>query len=95
MKIGIISFGVFLMTWGFLQAEPQTIEMDIEGMTCSACSAIIKKKLSPLCSEVSVDHKSGHGSCTYESEKVTQDQILDVVSSAGYKATLEEPEPAQ
>lgn len=96
MKIGIISLGVLLMTWGFLQAEPQTVEMKIEGMTCSGCSAIIQKKLSALCTSASIDHKSGHGSCTYNDEKVSADQVLQAIDKAGYKATaVESNAPAQ
>jgi Cu+-exporting ATPase len=96
MKRGLLYLiGIILLTPLFVVAEPQTVEMKIEGMTCSACSAVIKKKLSKICTEVSVDHKEGHGSCTYDDAKVKPEQVIDAVNGAGYKATLEEQPAAQ
>lgn len=65
--------------------ETKTVHMKIEGMTCSMCSAMITKKLTPLCQVVSIDNKSGDGQCTYETSKTNQDTIVKAVTDAGYK----------
>lgn len=67
------------------QKDTKTLHMKIEGMTCSACAAMIKNKLSPLCSATSIDHKSGNGQCTYETSKTNQDAVVKAVTDAGYK----------
>ena len=48
-------------------------------------SAMITKKLTPLCQAVSIDHKSGDGQCTYETGKTNQEAIVKAVTDAGYK----------
>ncbi|MBI4237547.1 MAG: heavy-metal-associated domain-containing protein [Deltaproteobacteria bacterium] len=68
-----------------LPKDTKTMHMKIEGMTCSMCSAIITKKLTPLCQTVSIDNKSGDGQCTYETGKTNQDTIVKTVTDAGYK----------
>lgn len=66
----------------------QTVKMKIEGMTCSVCSAKIKKSLSSLCKESSIDHKKGEGSCSYEEGKATPEQVMKAVNDTGFKASL-------
>lgn len=85
--------GIFLLGTATVGAEEKvatpkdtkTVHMKIEGMTCSMCSAMIQKKLTPLCQSVSIDQKSGEGQCTYETGKTDQDAIVKVVTDAGYK----------
>ena len=79
--------GIFLLGTAPVGAEEKTktVHMKIEGMTCSMCSAMITKKLTPLCQAVSIDHKSGDGQCTYETGKTNQEAIVKAVTDAGYK----------
>lgn len=63
----------------------KTLHLQIEGMTCGMCSAKLEKKLSALCTEVSVDHATGHGACVYETAKTSEAAIVKVVSDTGYK----------
>lgn len=67
------------------QKETKTVHMKIEGMTCSMCSEKITKNLTPLCQTVLIDHKSGHGQCTFETAKTNQDAVVKAVTDAGYK----------
>ena len=86
-------FGIFLLGTATVGAEEKTtapkdtktVHMKIEGMTCSMCSAMIKNKLSSLCTATSIDHKTGDGQCTYEVGKTNQDAIVKAVTDAGYK----------
>ena len=85
--------GIFLLGTATVGAEEKvvppkdtkTVHMKIEGMTCSMCSAMITKKLTPLCQTVSIDNKSGEGQCTYETGKTSQETIVKAVTDAGYK----------
>lgn len=63
----------------------KTVHMKIEGMTCSVCSAAIQKRLAPLCAAASVDHETGHGECTYQTGKTSQETIVRAVEEAGFK----------
>jgi len=88
----LILLGIFLLGTATVGAEDKvvspkdtkTVHMKIEGMTCPMCSAMITKKLTPLCQAVSIDNKSGEGQCTYETGKTNQDTIVKTVTDAGY-----------
>ncbi|HSA59217.1 MAG TPA: heavy metal-associated domain-containing protein [bacterium] len=67
-------------------AELQILKMKIEGMTCGLCEAKVKKQLSSLCKEVTIDREKGEGICTYE-ETVKPDQILSEANKTGFKTT--------
>ncbi|NBU23510.1 MAG: copper chaperone [Actinobacteria bacterium] len=63
------------------------IEIQIEGMTCGHCAMSITKELSGLqgVGNVQVDHAAGKA--TVEVDGVSNDQLSEAVSEAGYKAT--------
>lgn len=85
--------GTFLLGTSAVGAEEKaatpkdikTVHMKIEGMTCAMCSAMITKKLTPLCQAVSIDHKTGDGQCTYKTGKTNQDTIVKSITDTGYK----------
>jgi len=62
------------------------VEIKIEGMTCGHCAMSITKELSGLAgvSDVQVDHTKG--SAVVELTGVTNDQLSQAVSEAGYTA---------
>lgn len=66
--------------------EPQTLKMKIEGMTCGLCEAKVKKQLSPLCKEITINQEKGEGVCKYESP-ATPDQILSEANKTGFKTS--------
>lgn len=72
---------------GLLSAEePQTLRMKIEGMTCGACAAKVKRQLSSLCKEVTINLEKGEGICQYEAS-VTPDQIVEEANKTGFKTS--------
>lgn len=85
--------GIFLLGTATVSAEEKTpisketktLHMKIEGMTCSMCPGMIQEKLSSLCESVSVDYKTGHGECTYEIGKTTEENIVKAVTDTGFK----------
>lgn len=68
----------------------KTCQLKIEGMTCLSCAWHVKEALKDICSAVTVDNKSGRGSCSYDSTQTTPDHIAKRVSEAGYKAEIVE-----
>jgi copper chaperone len=62
------------------------VEIKIEGMTCGHCAMSITKELSGLAgvTNVAVDHQKG--SAVVELSGVTNDQLSQAVSEAGYTA---------
>ena len=62
------------------------IEISVEGMTCGHCSMSVTKELEALTgvSLVSVDHDSGKA--VVEVENVTNEQLSEAVTEAGYSA---------
>ena len=62
------------------------VEIKIEGMTCGHCAMSITKELSGLAgvSDVQVDHTKG--SAVVELTGVSNEQLADAVTEAGYTA---------
>ena len=62
------------------------VEIKIEGMTCGHCAMSITKELSDLAgvTNVRVDHAKG--SAVVELTGVTNEQLSDAVTEAGYTA---------
>ncbi len=62
------------------------VEIKIEGMTCGHCAMSITKQLSGLAgvTDVQVDHAKG--SAVVELTGVSNEQLADAVTEAGYTA---------
>jgi uncharacterized protein len=61
----------------------------IEGMHCHKCERAIQKALlsNPGVREVEVDFASGQASVLFDRDAVTMSQLIESVTSAGYRAT--------
>jgi copper chaperone CopZ len=61
-------------------------EIKIEGMTCGHCAMSITNEIATIAgvTNVKVDHTAGNA--IVESEGVTNEQLADAVSEAGYTA---------
>jgi copper chaperone CopZ len=63
-----------------------TLELEIEGMSCGHCVAAISEALAEL-PGVRVDNvRIGAAELRYEAEKVSPEQIMLAVEDAGYTA---------
>jgi len=64
------------------------IALNIEGMHCSSCAAIIERSLKKMEGVVDANVNYGTEKATIKinSDKVTTDKVIKVVESAGYKA---------
>lgn len=63
------------------------IEIDIKGMTCGHCAMTITNELATLqgVANVKVDHTAGKASV--EVDGVSNEQLADAITEAGYEAT--------
>ncbi|WP_214107201.1 heavy metal translocating P-type ATPase [Acrocarpospora catenulata] len=74
-----------------------TIELSITGMTCASCANRIERKLNKLDGvAATVNYATEKASVSYR-DGVTPEQLVEVVATAGYGATLpaESAEPVQ
>ena len=70
-----------------MTAAPETIRLDVDGMTCAACVARVEKKLNKLDGvEASVNLASESATVRFDPAVVGVDQIVAAVESAGYRA---------
>ena len=75
-------------------AAATTATLAIEGMTCHSCSVTVRvaaKKLDGV-QDVEVDVTAGLATVTFDSAKVTPQQIAAQISEAGYKTTVKPAE---
>jgi P-type Cu+ transporter len=64
--------------------------LDIEGMTCASCAARIENKLNAVEGvEASVNLLTNKAAIHYDDERVSVEDLLRAVESAGYRATRE------
>ncbi len=70
--------------------EPsERVELAIEGMTCASCAARIEKRLNRLEGvSASVNYTSEHAAVTFESGRVSIEDLIGSVEAAGYHASL-------
>jgi copper chaperone len=63
------------------------IEIDIKGMTCGHCAMSVTNELATLegVANIKVDHAAGKA--VVEVDGVTNEQLAEAVSEAGYEAT--------
>ncbi len=76
------------------QPKTRVVELDIEGMTCASCVNRVEKKLAKLHGVhalVNLPLESAHVTVP---AAITDEQLLNTVSAAGYKATVRQPTPA-
>jgi Cu+-exporting ATPase len=73
----------------------QRVELDIQGMTCTACAANIEKRLNRLEGvHASVNFATEHALVTF-GPGVTPDELLAQVEAAGYHASVPTRAPAE
>ena len=67
----------------------ETLKLNIEGMTCEACSSRIEKVLNRLpIEEVVISLLQNNGTVRYKNGLVSEDDIIKTIEKAGFKATI-------
>lgn len=62
------------------------IEIQIEGMTCGHCAMTITKELSGLAGVANVHVDHAKGIATVEQSGLSNDQLSEAITAAGYTA---------
>ena len=72
--------------------SPQTIHLDVTGMSCANCSGTVQDALESLdgVTEADVNFATDEGSVTYDPERVSLGDIDDAVESSGYSLVTED-----
>ena len=66
--------------------------LELEGMTCASCAARIEKKLNQLDGvEASVNLATERAAVRYDAERVSLDDLVHAVETAGYRASTARP----
>ncbi len=67
-------------------AALKTIEIQVEGMTCTGCEQSIEKAVGGLdgITEVKADHQAGITTVTYDTVVASRDGIRAVIEETGY-----------
>lgn len=63
------------------------ITLTVEGMTCGHCENRVKKALlakKRAIKEVEVSHVSGSATITYNEDKISLDEIKEIIEESGY-----------
>ena len=87
-KAGLIS--LLLLSGSALAAEPRTVTLGVEHMTCAACPVTVRKALSqvPGVSASTVDMKTHTATVTFDPARTTPEALAAAVSNAGYPAKV-------
>lgn len=74
-------------------AQLSTVELKVNGMTCSGCAVSVRNVLLevPGVASASVEYDAGHATVQYDPAKASTSQLIEAVGKTGYKASLEEP----
>ncbi len=69
-----------------------TINLQIEGMTCTGCEAHVNKEVGELPGiyQVKTSYEAGSASVTFDSAKVRPDDIVKAAQKTGYSVSLKE-----
>jgi len=87
-KAGLLA--LLLLTGSALAAEPRTVTLGVEHMTCAACPITVRKALSHVTgvSASTVDMKSHTATVTFDPGRTTPEALATAVSQAGFPAKV-------
>ena len=72
------------------QAAPQTVTLDVPGMTCAACPITVKTAISKVdgVSKVDVSYDKRQAVVTFDDAKATVQKLTQATENAGYPSTV-------
>lgn len=73
-------------------SEMKTVKLATTGMHCGSCAMLIDMTLGDLegVSEVKTDYASGMTVVTFDTDRLSTEDLVQAVLSAGYEAALSE-----
>jgi periplasmic mercuric ion binding protein len=84
----LVVASLLLLAGSALAAEPGTVTLAVEHMTCAACPITVHEALSQVTgvSQATVDLHTHTATVTFDPEKTTADALATAVTNAGYPA---------
>ena len=81
---------LFAASAGAVHAAPQTVTLDVPGMTCAACPITVKKAISKVdgVSKVDVSYEKRQAVVTFDDAKATVQKLTQATENAGYPSTV-------
>ncbi|CEA07881.1 Copper-exporting P-type ATPase A [Arthrobacter saudimassiliensis] len=76
------------------QRPARVLELDIEGMTCASCVGRVERKLGRIEGVSATVNLPLESAVVQAPDHVTDEQVVEAVNSAGYRARLRRPAPA-
>ncbi len=72
------------------QAAPQTVTLDVPGMTCAAYPLTVKKAISKIegVNKVDVSYEKRQAVVTFDDAKATVQKLTQATENAGYPSTV-------
>lgn len=88
LKIVLIS--LLTLTGSARAAEPRSVTLGVEQMTCAACPITVRKALARVAgvAQSSVDAKAHTATITFDPDQTTPEALATAVSNAGYPAKV-------
>jgi periplasmic mercuric ion binding protein len=73
-----------------VQAAPQTVTLDVPGMTCAACPITVKKAISKVdgVKKVDVRYAKRQAVVTFDDTKASVQKLTRATTDAGYPSTV-------
>ena len=83
-------FALLLLAGSAFGAEPRTITLGVEHMTCAACPITVRKALSHVAgvTQSTVDTEAHTATVTFDPGKTTPEALATAVSEAGFPAKV-------
>jgi periplasmic mercuric ion binding protein len=83
-------FALLLVAGSAFAAEPRTITLGVEHMTCAACPITVRKALSHIAgvTQSRVDMEAHTATVTFDPGKTTPEALATAVSEAGFPAKV-------
>lgn len=71
-------------------ANPQTLTLDVQNMTCRACPITVKKALEkvPGVTEAKIDFDRKTAAVRFDQDKVKPTDLIEATTNAGYPSTV-------
>ena len=91
IKILLAGIAVALVTVASAWASPQTVTLNVSGMTCPACPITVKKALEKVSgvSKVEVRYEKKQVLVTFDDAKTNTDALMKATTNAGYPSQPE------
>jgi len=87
-KAGLLA--LLLLAGSAFAAEPRTVTLGVEHMTCAACPITVRKALSHVTgvSASTVDMKAHTATVTFDPTRTSPEALATAVSQAGFPAKV-------